>query len=347
MSTGTLGQHSVVELAQQLDEGELTREDVGTELHERFENEPERRIEAILEGALDRVDAHRSVPNTTQPRSADQRPYEGSSRRLDVADVAELSDREFGRLFGFVLRRFGGSVTVETGEALEDATVVYWSRGDNENVMAVVLARRPSEKVTGKQLKELSEALSIVASESTDTVLVTNLSIEPSAAEQGTSAGLTICDQRHLDGLLSLARLPPKVYGELLEKGENTTFDQDALIASLPAPPVQLDQINPFDPSTVRRRSPAGIGDSGSDEAHDGDTESVAEVGTGSVTAKSETETETSTSSAQSSDTAISPQGEETVHVDEEQLGELQTDESDDTDTAIGSLVENLGANDD
>lgn len=346
MSTGDLSHQSVVALAQRLDEGELTRDDVNSELHERFENEPERRIEAILEGALDRVDAHRSAPNTTQPRSGAQRPYEGSSRRLDVADVAELSDREFGRVFGFVLRRFGGSVTVETGEALEDATVVDWSRDDNENVMAVVLARRPSETIMGGQLEELSEALSIVAGDSTDTVLVTNLSIGPAAAEQGTNAGLTICDRRHLDGLLSLARLPPTVYGELLEKGENMTFDQDTLIERLPAPPVPLDQINPFDPSTVRRRSPVSIGDSDSDQGPNGETESVAEVEAGSAT-ESEPEPDSSTSSTQSSGTEIPPQGEEAVHVDEEQLGELQTDDSDETDTAIGSLVENLEGNND
>lgn len=83
--------------------------------------------------------------------------------------------------------------------------------------------------------------------------------------------------------------------------------------------------------------------DSGSDEDRgDNDMQSPSQEET-----ESESATETSTEPTQNGKTAISLQGEDAVHVDEERLGELQTNEVDDTDAAIGLLVDNLGDKDD
>lgn len=342
----------LVDQARRIESGELDREDLFHQLRtERYPDAPDRRIEAIVDGALDRVAARREVPLTTQPRTTEEKKAPpGPTRRLEADDVAELSDREFGRLFGLALRQFCDDVDVETGSLREGVTTVNWS-GANGEVLAVVVTRQNGSQLSERQVEEISELVAMWASDDQRTALVTNAEVSSDAAAYATEYGTTVCDRRHLDGILSLARVPPEAYGEALESGEATTFDWDTLTENLPAPPVPLGGVDPLDAPAVRERSALWATDSNRStdegEAPD-DTETSTDVswqssgpseskGAGSDATTPEVPADGSTSAS-----GWEVDESDTVTVDEERLGELHAEDSSDTDEAVDGLIENL-----
>lgn len=348
-----MSEHSrepLVDRACAVEAGNLDREDLLEQLRsERYPDQPDRRLEAIVDGALDRVAARREVPLTTQPRTTDETVPAGPIRRLTAADVAEVSDREFGRLFGLALRQFCDDVEVETAKLREDVTTVAWSDADGPAV-AVVVTRRRGGTLSERQVEGIAEMLAMGASADQRLALVTNAEVDTDAAAYAAEYEVSVCDRQHLDGILSLARLPPEAYGEALESGENTTFDWEALTGRLPEPPMPLDEVDPLDAAAIRDRSALGIADAdpatGKQTANDTETSSGVSwqsdgrsqgerSGAGDATPEADAEDTSSTGGWEVDESEV-------VAVDEERLGELHTTDSSDTDEAIGGLIENL-----
>lgn len=364
----------LIDLACDVESGERDREELLNYLRSgRYPDEPDRRLEAIVDGALDRVAARREVPHTTQPRTAESRAPGGPIRWLTADDVAELSDREFGRLFGLALRQWDAETDVSTGDLREEMTTVSWTDADGAAVAAVVTRRRGGT-LSERQVEGIADLLAVEASEGERTALITNAEVDADTAAFAAESGMTVCDRRHLDGILSLARIPPAVYGEALESGENTTFDWGELDDRLPAPPIPLAGVDPLDAAAVRERSalqrsepvPAGqdassteddtsstvawqsygtsqTADSGAagasttpgDAGPEGGSPEEPGASTDGAPAQAGTET-------QRTDSGWEVDESEVVPVDEERLGELHAADSPDTDAAIGGLLENL-----
>ena len=339
MSSDSGENKTVVGLVDRLDEGNLSKSQITVKVQEAFfPDEPKRRVAAIVDGALNRSQSHRQTPNTTQPKSINSTSPEGPPRRLAVRDIEYLSDREFGRLLRLAFRQFGGSVTVDSGSVREGVTTLSWSR-EAESTLSVVLAREADQQLSKRQVAGIAELLSEEASSETRLALVTNLDVSEQVIETAVDKGLTVCDYQHLDGLLALARLPPKAYGDALESGENPTFDWDTLVNDLPEPPMSLSSLDPFDAADVQERTGLAVLSDGQEQSPSSQESDVEEVSEETATVEGD---ETSgDKQAVSVRDWIEASG-DTVSVDEGALGELQSADTADADSSIDSLVDNL-----
>lgn len=339
MSSDSGHDETVVGVVDRLDEENLSRSQITAKIQEAFfSDEPERRVAAIVDGALNRSQSHRQTPHTTQPRSTNPTSAEGPTRRLDVRDIQYLSDREFGRLLRLALRQFGGSVTVDSGSIREGVTTLSWSRGA-ESTLSVVLARETDQQLTEQQVAGIAKLLSEETNSETRPALVTNLDVSEQVIETAVEKGLTVCDYHYLDGLLALARLPPKAYGEALESGENPTFDWDALVDDLPEPPLSLGSLDPFDAAAVQGRSGLSVLSGGQEHGISGQGSDAGEE-PGEPPAVDGDETSGDEQAVGGGDWIGAPG--DTVSVDEEALGKLQSADTSDADSSIDSLVDNL-----
>jgi hypothetical protein len=235
-------------------------EDIVDIVHaQRYDGESRRRVERIVESTLDRTEGRRAVPRTTQARQSDELPPEPPLRWLRESDVEYLSSREFGRLLQISLKRFGGTVeqqqtastrpkSAESGSAPQCLT---WER--EGTVVGVVAFSKAGAQVEVEDVKRLQRELESLSIGVDQQALVTNGLPTEGARTAAEEASIRLCDRRHLAGILELTRLTPAVYGDTLERGESPTFEWGEVLEQLPAPPMDLSGIDPFDPDATGR----------------------------------------------------------------------------------------------
>lgn len=299
---------------------------------QRYPETTRRRVHRIVERTLDRTDGRRAVPRTTQPRQADASPSSPPTARLTENDIEYLSAREFARLLRLVLERFGGTVdsvsadATSTGDAASRRggprlTRLQWNR--QGVVTTVTVAPQTGRQVDAEHVQAMCEAADLSSGDADRAVIVTNGIATDEARTTATAAGARLCDRIGLANLLELARVTPTVYGDLLERGESPTFEWDDAVDRLPEPPTDLTAVDPFD---------EGVLDSG----HRGRLSDTA--------AQPTDEEPTSTDRAEPEKATFSADG-DTVEVNPDALGQLQTagsTGSDDDDATLDGVLSNL-----
>lgn len=201
------------------------------------------RIRTVIEQSLEIVTSQASTKGTSDPLAS---PRERVARFADPADVEYLSAREFARVLGVVLSRYEGSHRIPG--MVDDLDVdLFWNRAQTTVAFRTVPQAdgAPVEEALvdtvahGDTTPQTGRSPSLIG-------IVSNGGFTDDARALATANEIELFGSAHLTQWFTDARLTPKVFGAILEEGEQRESDLDDQIASLPSLPDPVQERDPL-----------------------------------------------------------------------------------------------------
>jgi hypothetical protein len=217
----------------------------------------EREFDVEVERArrlLDKVTVERTASTQSQEVEELEEPREGSPRRFAVSDVQYLDRREFARVLGGVVTRYGGSFrTAKPEDGL--VTDLFWNRQHT----TVGLRAEPR----GEDATVDAEAVEAIVEGDTDPIvgrspsrlaIVSNRGFTDEAKATADAEAVELIGPAILRRWLTDARLPRSVASELVRAGGLAKDEFGELLDSVPQVPAVR---RPDDPLRVATDTPS------------------------------------------------------------------------------------------
>lgn len=204
---------------------------------------PRERVCEMVDSARSQLDSETSEKSP----SADGDPRSLNSRLVDVGDFSYLGNRDFALVLGAVLSRYEGSFRVP--EEIDDLAVdLFWQR----QYTTVAFRTVPSSE---SQAVEQSDVEAVVRGDTAPPTgrapsvlgIVSNADFTADARSHAADHDIELYGPDHLSRWCRDAQLTLDVLGALLEEGERSLEDVDAV----------LDDLDPL-PDPIRTRDPLG-----------------------------------------------------------------------------------------
>jgi hypothetical protein len=201
---------------------------------------PRARIEKLVEATpTDLGSDGTDVEELAEPR-ADR------ARFVDSKDVEYLSTDEFATVLGAALSRYRGQF--RTPEEVDELDVdLFWNR-QHTTVALRTVPRDPGEHVEEDVVQHVVRGNTSNPSGRTPSTVgvVTNTGFTDAAAIRAEEGDLELFGAEALAQWLRDARLTPEVVGELLDEGERSDAEFEALLEELPPLPEPVADRDPL-----------------------------------------------------------------------------------------------------